>query len=369
MNAITPARSVPALVDQSTVGLITDAEINQQIATAHRFPRSVKLFREEVLTLATISEATAEECSYALPRDGKLIEGPSARFAEIVANAWGNSRAGARVVHEDSNFVTAQGVFHDLQKNVAISFEVRRRITNKAGKRFSADMIAVTGNAASSIALRNSILKGVPAALWRDLWEEARRVAKGDHKTLANRRADALKAFQGYGVTAEQVFGFLTVRGIEDVTTDHLMTLRGLIVAFKDGDAEPEQIFAVNAPPPQAPPAPPEPPAPPPADEAAAPPSTDAPAIGPAAAPASERAGSAPPEEGAGHQPSLTYPGDDAPIDVLAGWARAHLADATADTLETIWNDNIAPRIDGLFPGDQEELVGIYRARERELAP
>lgn len=56
--------------------------------------------------------------------------------------------------------MTAQGVFHDLERNVAITYEVRRRIVDKNGRRYKPDMIGVTANAACSIALRNAILRG-----------------------------------------------------------------------------------------------------------------------------------------------------------------------------------------------------------------
>lgn len=247
MNEVLPPatqyeREITA-VDSNALALIARQEIDVQIATAHQFPRSVVNFRSEVGTMATLNDSVASECSYALPRDGKVIEGPSVRFAEILLSSWGNCRAAARVVNEDSQFITAQGMFHDLQKNSAVVFEVRRRITNKHGRRYNDDMIVTAGNAASSIALRNAILKGIPKAFWADLWEQSRKTAKGDHKTLTNRRADALKVFQGYGVTAEKVFAFLHVRGIEEINLDHLVTLRGLATAFKDGEATPEEVF------------------------------------------------------------------------------------------------------------------------------
>lgn len=163
MNDDTEGREIMT-VEAGTASLLVKGEIDMQIATAHKYPRSITQFRRDVMDMVTISEAVAQECIYALPRDNKVIEGPSARFAEVVASAWGNSRAGARVVSDQGEFVTAQGVFHDLQKNVAITYEVQRRITGKGGKRYSADMIGVTANAACSIALRNAILKGVPKA-------------------------------------------------------------------------------------------------------------------------------------------------------------------------------------------------------------
>ena len=99
-------------------------EIDTQIATAHKFPRSLQAFHDEVMYMVTKNEITAGDCIYSLPRNGQVIEGASARFAEIIANAWGNCRRGARVIEYRHDVVIAQGVFHDLQKNVATSLEV-----------------------------------------------------------------------------------------------------------------------------------------------------------------------------------------------------------------------------------------------------
>ena len=231
-------------VESGTVAVLNRSEIEQQVTTAHKFPRSIKRFRQEALQMVTLNESVAESCIYALPRGNKTIEGPSARFAEVVASAWGNCRAGARVVSDAGDFITAQGVFYDCERNVGLTYEVQRRITDSKGKRYNADMIGVTGNAASSIALRNAILKGVPKAFWDDMYQAARAVVMGDFSTLANRRADALKALVAFGVTQEQVFAKLGVEGSADITLDHLVVLRGLITAIKEGDTTPEQAFA-----------------------------------------------------------------------------------------------------------------------------
>lgn len=240
--------------DSGTVAMLNKGEIDMQIATAHKYPRSIKRFRDEALAMVTLNENIAQECIYSLPRDGKNIEGPSARFAEVVASAWGNSRAGARIVSDQGEFVTAQGVFHDLERNVAITYEVQRRIVDKNGRRFKPDMIGVTANAACSIALRNSILKGVPKAFWSDMYESARKTAIGDVQTLANRRSRALGVLQKMGVQPASVFAFLKIEGEQDLTLDHLATLFGITTAIKDGDTTPEQAFAVEgaAPPPAA---------------------------------------------------------------------------------------------------------------------
>lgn len=227
-----------------TIALLNKSEIDQQIATAHAYPRSLQRFHDDMLSLVTRTEQTAADCIYALPRGGKTIEGPSARFAELVMFAWGNSRAASRVVSEDDQFVTTQGAFFDLEQNNAIAIEVKRPIVDSHGRRYKRDMIATTSNAAGSIALRNATLKVVPKVFWWPLYEAARQVVRGDVRTLANRRGEALKLFVGYGVSKEKIFALLDVRGEEDITLEHLLTLRGIATAIKEGDTTPEAAFA-----------------------------------------------------------------------------------------------------------------------------
>ena len=131
---------------------INKSEIDTQIATAKQYPRNLARVLNNIETLATMDEDTAASCFYILRRQGKVIEGPSVRMAEIIASSWGNLRLQARIVGNDGKVITAQGVCHDLESNYATSVEVKRRITNKYGKTFSDDMQVVTGNAACAIA-------------------------------------------------------------------------------------------------------------------------------------------------------------------------------------------------------------------------
>lgn len=235
--------------DATVVALLNKSEIDQQIATAHRYPRSIKAFRDDVEQLATLNEDVAGECSYALSRkdkDGnkKTIVGPSARFAEIVVHSWGNCRAGARVVDDRGEYVVAQGAFMDLQKNVAVTYEVQRRIVDSGGRRYSADMIGVTANAACSIAIRNAVLKGVPKALWVDLWERARKVAVGDVKTLSNKRLQLVEKFKQWGVDQTQILAKLKRASVEEITLDDLEVLIGIGSSIKNQETTPEAEFA-----------------------------------------------------------------------------------------------------------------------------
>lgn len=231
------------LLSPGALNAMTKAEIDVQIATAKLYPRSLSRFSKEVLDMATLNQEVAAECMYVLPRDGKKIDGPSARLAEIVLSAWGNARGGARIVDESDKFIVAQGFVHDLERNVAISFEVRRRITSKNGKRYGDDMIGVTANAAASIAFRNAVFKVVPKAYWSPAYRQARNVVRGDAKTLADRRAAAIEAVKSLNVPLDRMLYALGVEGIEDIGLDELVTLRGMLNAIEEGDTTVDQAF------------------------------------------------------------------------------------------------------------------------------
>lgn len=124
-----------AVVGSSALVAITKGEIDTQIATAKKWPRSLARFKSDAETIACNDPITAESCWYDVPRDGKTISGPSVRLAEIVASCWGNLRFGSRLIDVGESSVTAQGFAHDLQTNVAISVEVDVPILKKNGTR------------------------------------------------------------------------------------------------------------------------------------------------------------------------------------------------------------------------------------------
>jgi hypothetical protein len=231
--------------DESMAISLARAEIDQQISTAKAYPRSIEKAVKGITALALLDVETAQSCTYALPRGGKPITGPSARFAEIVFSQWGNARVSARVVHVDKTdkYIEAEGIFHDLETNTARRALVRRRISDKHGRVLSDDMITVTGNAAASIASRNAILAGIPKAAWGKAYDKCLAALRGDVKTLSVTRDEAMKNFAAFGVTPEQVFAALDVAGIADVTTDHIVTLRAMFATLKNGEATVEEMF------------------------------------------------------------------------------------------------------------------------------
>lgn len=235
------------VIESSALEQMERASIDVQISTAKKYPRVISAVKAQMLTFATLDQETAAGCFFTLPArkggDGKPIQGPSIRMAEIAISTFQNLRAGARVIADDGHVITAQGVCHDLQNNVCISVEVKRRVTTKEGRRYSDDMVVMTGNAACSIALRNATFRVVPLALVKPIYEQAKRVAVGDAKTLVTRRADALAHFTKMGVEKEKVLAAVDAKTVEDIGLDKLEVLIGYANAIKDGDTSIDEVF------------------------------------------------------------------------------------------------------------------------------
>lgn len=228
---------------------ITSAEIDSQLIHARRHRRSMKECVKEAIDMATLTDEAAESCLYTLKRKAQgdkevLIEGPSVRLAEILIYAWSNVRAGARVVDDDGKFVTAQGVYVDLEKNNYITFEVRRRVTTRSGHRFGDDMVAVTANAACSIALRNAVFKGIPKSIWEPIYYAAKARAVGTKDQLPVRVQKAFEYFAKSGATEEQLLKALQIESRSEVTTEHLGILIGLRNALKADEFSIDEALA-----------------------------------------------------------------------------------------------------------------------------
>lgn len=233
--------------------LMERAQIDIQINTAKRFPRTLSKVKQDMLSFATLDEETASACFYTLPRGGKAIQGPSVRLAEIALACWGNLRAGSRIVSTITDgttpHVVIQAVAHDLEKNTAISVEKRRRITKKRAKdAIDEDDINLAANACSAVAFRDAVFKVVPQALIRPVFEAAKKVAVGEVKSLAERRGKVIDRLKQMGITEERILAVVEARKVEDITLDKLEVLIGLGTALKDGDVTLEDAFPPLAP-------------------------------------------------------------------------------------------------------------------------
>lgn len=241
------------VLEPNAIEAIQRAEVDVQISTAKKYPRQLSAVKKSMMDFATLDQETAESCFYTLPRGGKNIQGPSVRLAEIAVSCYGNLRAGSRIIATVADgpnpHVIVQAVAHDLEKNVAVTVEKRRRITKKKSKdRVDEDDINLAANAGSSIAFRDAVYKVVPLALIKPVYEAAKAVAIGDAKTLVDRRARALESLAKMGVQKERVLEVLGKKSIEDIGVADLETLFGIHTAIKDGQTTIDEAFPAATP-------------------------------------------------------------------------------------------------------------------------
>jgi hypothetical protein len=232
----------------SQVDLITKAEIDMQISTAKAFPREISTVLKKAREMALLTEDIAQSCVYALPRQGKVIDGPSVRLAEIVASNFGNMRTGARVISNDGKNIVAQGICHDLESNNCVTVEVSRRITDKYGKTYNQDMQTLTGNAACAIAFRNAVFKVIPAALINTIFDDCKDKARGKADELSQNTAKAIAFFNTLGVAEDKIFTSIGIKSKDEMTLEKVGVLRGMAAAIKNGETTIKDLFEPSAP-------------------------------------------------------------------------------------------------------------------------
>ena len=231
------------LTNSSALAVLNQSEYLAMVEIARKYPRRLKSFEDRLMQYANHSQRVALSMFYSLPREKKQIVGASIRFAEILVPCWGNCAAGTRPMGESRETVTSQGLFFDYENRMKIAVEVPRRITDKYGNRYGADMIMTTMNAANSIAYRNAVLRGVPRALWMDAYEQAVLTAAGKAKSHKQNLEEIFDIFHKMQVTDWQIFNALGVQGISEVEPLHVVTLRVLYQEVHKGEKTVDEVF------------------------------------------------------------------------------------------------------------------------------
>lgn len=243
-------------------------DVDAQISTAKKFPRDLvkaRIAAECAVVAAEQAQLKEDEqkaaCYYALPRQKKdehgrwrteFIMGPNVRLAEILAQTYGNLRVAARQIGEDDKAVYAEAVTWDLENNLIILMEARRSITYSGGGKYKPDMVTVTANANTAVALRNSVLRVVPQAFWQPLYKLAQRTTaegrngKGKKLPLEERRARMFRYFVALGADKDAVLAVLGREKPEDVTEEDLVKCRGMATAIDNKEASAKSIFGTG---------------------------------------------------------------------------------------------------------------------------
>lgn len=225
---------------------VEKANVDVQVSTAKMYPRNISRIKTNSIALVTMDKETAQSCSYALPRGGKPITGPSVHLARILAQQYGNMRAEARVVEITDKHIVSRATAWDLESNYAVAFEVRRSIVGRSG-RYNDDMITVTGNAANAIAYRNAVLAIIPKGIMESAYKAAQDLITGDlsdEAKLVARRKKALDYFNDeYGITEAEVLKMLGKQTIQQIKAEQIALMLSTQQALKDGDTTVDELM------------------------------------------------------------------------------------------------------------------------------
>ena len=235
------------------------AMVEARCLMALRRPRNLMQCRGKLME-ACARTAFAEQAMYRKPVGRNTVEGASIRFAEEAYRALGNLWATVTVQLETPEKRVLRFDLMDLENNttdssiITVSKTVERQTVrdgqtiiskrvNSYGKTVflieaNDDELQVKQQAMVAKARRDAILRAMPS----DIKEDAIAMVR---KTLASRdQADpkgALKrlldAFQfEINILPEQVEKYLG-HGLDIISTEELMALRGVFAAVKDGEA------------------------------------------------------------------------------------------------------------------------------------
>ena len=231
-------------IEPSALEVIQRVEVDMQIATAHKYPRSMQAFKSRARSMALIDEDTAASCIYSRPvGGGKNAEGLSVRAAEIVGASYGNLRVAATIIEQTERYVKVRGMAHDLETNFACSTEVIESTIKKDGTPYDERMRIVIAKSALAKARRDATFQVVPKALFKSIEVECKALALGEGASITTRRARITAWINKIGIDAKRVWAMLGIVGEADMTDEHFITLTGLKTAITDGEVTPDEAF------------------------------------------------------------------------------------------------------------------------------
>lgn len=241
----TSAVAVPARIGQATAVEQSRAvaEVQAAIVVAQQCPRSIQNAIAEMRASCS-RPGLAERAFYRFPRAGGAVTGPTVHLARELARCWGNVQYGIAELRRDDDGAgqsEMQAFAWDVQTNTRsvqtfIVPHVRdKRKDGKDGKDVIEPLVStrdIYENNANNGArrVRQAIFSILPTWFTEEAQEICHKtLADGGGKSLPQRIADAIAAFAGLGVTADQLETKLDRKS--DKWTDH--DVAQLIVIFK----------------------------------------------------------------------------------------------------------------------------------------
>ena len=230
-------------------------ENTTQMQVATQRPRNEDKVLSAALAELERYPSMADEAIYSKPvgKDPdtnamKYVEGLSIRAAESLANRWTNSAYACDIVGEDQMTITIAAIFMDYEGNTR--HVVQRRVSKFYKKKnsaqiaqYSPDRLDVVVAAAMSKALREVILRSLPAGLKKEYEHKAYKVL--DMQPLEQRQIAIVARFKEVGIKKD-VLETHAGKKIEQLTAEDLKVYTGLLNAIRDGEISAEEALGIK---------------------------------------------------------------------------------------------------------------------------
>jgi hypothetical protein len=223
-------------------------EVQASYIIAKKFPRD-----EQKSYLNIIKSCKrpflAEQAMYAYPRGGTLVEGPSIRLAESMAQSWGNIDFGIRELSQNNGVSLAEAYAIDLETNTRVTkvfYIPHRRHTKKGFTNLtdSRDIYELVANNGAR-RLRACILAVIPGDVVEAAVNQCRRTLESSDVPIADQLRKMVVAFDEFGITKEHLEKHLG-HYIDATTPAEIVTLKSIYKSIKDGMADRSQFFEIG---------------------------------------------------------------------------------------------------------------------------
>lgn len=223
-------------------------EVQAAIIMAKRFPRDQhESFTRIIKSCERIN--LAKEASYAYPRGGQMVTGPSIRLAEVMAQNWGNLEFGIRELTQTEGESEVQAFAWDLETNVrqTKTFKAPHKRKSKGKYEVLVDPRDIYEYVANMGArrLRACILGIIPGDIVDAAVAKCEdTLKKGDGKPLEDRIREMLVRFEEVGVTKQMIEEKLQHKTTA-IVLKQLVELGKIYNSIKDGISKREAWFNV----------------------------------------------------------------------------------------------------------------------------
>lgn len=224
------------------------AEVQAAYVIAKKFPRDENQAYMKIMN-ACKRPYLAEQAMYAYPRGGTLVNGPSIRLAEVMAQAWGNMEFGIKEVSQSNGISTVEAYAIDLETNTRkpVIFYVKHERHTKNGIKKLTDPRDIYELVANQGArrLRNCILAIIPGDVQEAAVAQCKKTMETGEVPLVERIRIMVTKFDEIGVKVEHLEKRLGHK-LDATIAQEIVTLQGIYKSIKDGFSGREEFFDIG---------------------------------------------------------------------------------------------------------------------------